>query len=161
MDDSCTTRSRPSFAYQAPGVSYPFPIASIGDDTTAALTYLLPPRHEIHEKLEMFQRLLQTLTVHQPLDRMKVKTIDAFLENVEDNATNAPDMLALLFAALSLVIQSSMRDRRSRHTEDEIKILFARGECYSMSFLPPYPHLHLLIMLQSLQACRHCVMALS
>jgi hypothetical protein len=105
-----------------------------GENTTVALTRLLPPQDKVLEDLETFQRLSQTFTVHQPPDRTRARSMNDFLHNIEDNATEAPDILALLFAVLSLVSQSSMKDRMNRHTEDQVKISTARSECYSMFF---------------------------
>jgi hypothetical protein len=108
-----------------------------GEITTAALTRLLPPRDQILEDLKTFERLSQTFTVHQPPDRTRARSMNDFLHSIEDNATEAPDILALLFAVLSLVSQSSMKDRMNRHTLDDVKMSTARSECYSMVFTLP------------------------
>jgi hypothetical protein len=130
--DPSTISSSTSVLYQIQGTTHPSPMLDSGENTTAALTRLLPPRDKILEDLGTFQRLSQTFTVHQPPDRTRARSMNDFIHSIEDSATEAPDILALLFAVLSLVSQSSMKDRMNRHTEDEVKISTARSECYSM-----------------------------
>lgn len=115
--------------------AYPFPYLNSGDNTTAALTKLLPEEQEIFESLRTFHEIARSFAVPQPPDKTREKEIQHFLSNVEHNATRAPDMLALLFAALALVCHMSVVGQEGGNTRDESQALFIRGNCYSKSTL--------------------------
>lgn len=114
--------------------AYPFPSLKVGDNTTAALTRLLPGEHEVFENLDIFYDIAQSFAVPQTPDKMRKKEVKRFLSNVEHNATETPDMLALLFAALALVLHMGLAGNRHHYSSDEIKASFTRGDCYSKSF---------------------------
>lgn len=112
-------------------VAYPFPALPIGDNTTAALTSLLPAKKDIFGSLEVFHSIAQSFAVPQTPDKTRTKEMQHFLSDVERNATKAPDMLALLFAALALALHMSVFGRRRNWSSAKIKAAFTRGECYS------------------------------
>lgn len=92
-----------SFEDVSQHTAYPFPCLQIGDNTTAALTKLLPEEQELFASLRSLREIARSFAVPQPPDKMRDKEVQHFLSDVEHNTTRAPDMLALLFAALALV----------------------------------------------------------
>ena len=117
--------------------AYPFPSLRIGDNTTEALTHLLPSKDQIIQSLEVFHGILQTLAIPQIPDRTRPTEIEDFLFDIGHNATREPAMLALLFAALALVLQETMNARGCHATapkEDSV----ARRKCYSKAFWHQY-----------------------
>ncbi|KAM0724028.1 hypothetical protein Q7P37_001019 [Cladosporium fusiforme] len=114
-------------------VAYPFPSIHVGDNTTAALTRLLPDENEILTSLGVFHDIAQGFVVPQTPDKTRKKEIQRFLSDIERNATKEPDMLALLFASLALVLHMSLIGKRRSYSSETPEIAFARGECYKVS----------------------------
>jgi len=111
--------------------AYPFPHLHIGDNSTAALTKLLPEEQEIFRSLRTFREIARGFAVPQPPDKTRENVVKGFLSSIEHNATRAPDMLALLFAALALVCHMSVTGQGVQSTRDENEALYVRGNCYS------------------------------
>lgn len=103
-----------------------------GDNSTAALTQLLPSTNDVLQRLDIFRRIAQTAWIPHVPDKVGRKEISPFLDNVEHNATKAPDMLALLFAALALVQQVQLDEQQlHQHVNDANGTFHSQSECYS------------------------------
>jgi len=111
--------------------AYPFPHLHIGDNSTAALTKLLPEGQEMFRSLRTFREIARSFAVPQSPNKTRENVVKDFLSNIEHNATRAPDMLALLFAALALVCHMSVTGPGVQSTRDENEALYVRGNCYS------------------------------
>jgi len=118
-------------------IGYPFPMVKSGDNTTANLTWLLPSRDEIIDCLNTFQHITQEFAVPYTPDSLARPNVEQFLDNAEYNATKAPDMLALLFAALALVLQAIPINRNHQCAKIAAQARCIRGDCYS-KLLPGY-----------------------
>lgn len=101
--------------YPAQGLTYPFHIVPVGDNSAAALTDLLPSNdEEIFQHLELFQTRAQSCSFPHVPDEVTKKEVERFLEDRKSNATKAPDMLALLFATLAVGVQIGVYYRNGR-----------------------------------------------
>lgn len=133
--------------------AYPFPSLRIGDNTTEALTRLLPSKDEIVQSIGVFHGILQTLAIPQIPDRTRPTEIEDFLSDIGHNATREPAMLALLFAVLALVSQETMNVKdcyAAASKEDSV----TRRKCYSKA--PPYQYsLSWYDRLTSRSSCKH------
>lgn len=110
--------------------AYPFPHLNTGDNSTVALTKLLPEEQDIFRSLRTFREIARSFAVPQSPDKTRENVIQDFLSNIEHNATRAPDMLALLFAALALVCHMGVAGQEAQSTRDGNEALFVRGNCY-------------------------------
>lgn len=90
---------------------YPFSMVPVGDNTAAALTALLPPDDEIFEQLDLFKRRAHDNSFPHVPDEMTKREVERFLEDKENNASKAPDMLGLIFATLAVCMQIGIFDR--------------------------------------------------
>lgn len=90
---------------------YPFPMVPVGDNSAAALTALLPSDEEIFDHLEHFKRRAQSCSFPHIPDEVTTKEVERFLADRGNNANKAPDMLALIFAALAVGVQRGVFDR--------------------------------------------------
>lgn len=115
--------------------AYPFPSLSIGDNSTAALTRLLPSKDDIIRSLDVFHGILQTLAIPQIPDRTRATEVEDFLSAIGHNATKEPAMLALLLAALALVSQEGMDGKGCQSLTDSKEQSAARRKCYCKSIL--------------------------
>jgi len=133
---------RADFAPSSQPAAYPFPSLRIGDNTTAALTRLLPSKGDISQSLEIFHGILQTLAIPQIPDKTRSTEIEDFMSDIKYNATKTPAMLALLLAALALVLQETMDAKDSQATASKEELV-TRRKCYGELFLcrcPPSEH---------------------
>lgn len=133
--------------------AYPFPSLRTGGNSAAALTLLLPPKHDIIHSLEVFHGILQTLAIPQIPDRTRATEIEDFLFDIKHNATKEPAMLALLLAALALVFQETMDTRDSQITASKGELI-TRRRCYSRAFPYQYPP-NLYSRLTPNSSCKH------
>jgi hypothetical protein len=86
---------------------YAFHMVSVGDNSAAALTDLLPPDEEIFQHLEHFHA-----------DR-------------KNNAEKAPDMLGLIFAALAVGMQIGVFDQNGcQWHQPSMAISHSKGEAW-------------------------------
>lgn len=92
---------------------YPFPTVPVGDNIAAALTALLPSDEEIFDHLEHFKRRAQSCSFPHIPDEVTTKEVERFLADRVNNTNKAPDMLALIFAALAVGIQRGVFERFS------------------------------------------------
>jgi len=97
--------------YPAEDQDYPFQMIPIGDNTPAALLELLPSDEEIFQHLEHFKRRAQSCSFPHVPDEVTKKEVERFLADRKVNANKAPDMLALIFAALAVGMQIGVYDR--------------------------------------------------
>lgn len=125
---------RADFAPSPQPAAYPFPSLRIGDNTTAALTRLLPSKLDISQSLEIFHGILQTLAIPQIPDKTRSTEIEDFMSDIKHNATKTPAMLALLLAALALVLQETMDAKDSQATASKEELV-TRRKCYGELFL--------------------------
>lgn len=86
-------------------------MVSVGDNSAAALLQLLPSDEEIFQHLEHFKRRAQSCSFPHVPDEVTKKEVERFLADRVNNATKAPDMLALIFAALAVGMQIGVFDR--------------------------------------------------
>lgn len=110
---------------------YPFPCLRIGENTTAALTGLLPSCDEVLQEFEEFRKIAQSLTVHQTPDTTRKTHAEHFLGNVEENATRSPDTLAMMFAVLAFVRNVRTKKGRKSPSREDSQASFMQSECYS------------------------------
>lgn len=96
-----------------PEPMYPFPVVPVGDNSAAALTALLPSHEEIFDHLEHFKRRAQSCSFPHIPDEVTTKEVERFLADQNNNANKAPDMLALIFAALAVGMQRGVFERCS------------------------------------------------
>lgn len=97
--------------YPAEDQDYPFQMIPIGDNTPAALLELLPSDEEIFQHFEHFKRRAQSCSFPHVPDEITKKEVERFLADRKSNANKAPDMLALIFAALAVGMQIGVYDR--------------------------------------------------
>ena len=83
----------------------------IGDNTPAALLVLLPSDGEIFQHLEHFEKRAQSCSFPHVPDEVTKIEVERFLADRRSNANKAPDMLALIFAALAVGMQIGVYDR--------------------------------------------------
>ena len=100
--------------YPDEDLDYPFQMVPIGDNTPAALLELLPPDEEIFQHLEHFKQRAQSCSFPHVPDEVTKKEVERFLADRKSNANKAPDMLALIFAALAVGMQIGVYDRNGR-----------------------------------------------
>lgn len=119
--------------YPADG-SYPFPMVSVGDNSAAALTDLLPSDDEVFRHLDQFQQRAQSCSFPHVPDEVTKKEVERFLADRRNNATKAPDMLALIFAALAVGVQIGVDDDDRRPwLEASTAGLHNKGEAWRKS----------------------------
>lgn len=78
---------------------------NIGDNGSAALCDLLPPKNRVFECLEALQCCAQFWSFPHLSDEVTKEEIENFLTDPKNNAEKAPSMLGLIFASLALSIQ--------------------------------------------------------
>jgi len=111
--------------------AYPFPIVSIGDNSSPALCGLLPPGREICQRLEMLYNPWQSYPLPYLPDAVTKEEAKNFLEELEVNAEKAPDMLGLIFAMLAVERQISTFHRSGyRWLAGAVKESRKVGDCY-------------------------------
>lgn len=122
--------------YLAQGLSYPFQMISVGDNTAAALTSILPSDEEIFQYLELFKKRAQSCSFPHVPDEVTKKEVERFLEDRENNAMKAPDMLGLIFATLAVGMQIGVFDRNGQSwLRAPIEASHRQSECYRESSL--------------------------
>lgn len=92
---------------------YPFPVFSswCGEGASLALAQCLPPREDLLEILELFQRRGQCCSFPHAPDELTKREVERFMDDLEGNAQKYPDMLALIFATLATGLQMGQWDR--------------------------------------------------
>jgi hypothetical protein len=144
--------------YPADG-SYAFHMVSVGDNTAAALTDLLPPDEEIFQHLEHFNRRAQSCSFPHVPDEVTKKEVERFLADRKNNATKAPDMLGLIFAALAVGMQIGVFDQNGcQWHQPSMANSHNKGEVWrklptSVPIIVPPTNIHLVGA--SMQALRH------
>lgn len=116
---------------------YPFPMLRVGNNSTSALTTLLPPPAEVLENAHFLQRRVQLCLFPLVLEDV-TKRIEYFLDDTERNATSMPDMLALVFAIQATGIQMNAFNHGNFHKQEgQLANPRGRSECYgdSLSFV--------------------------
>nr|OQO30757.1 hypothetical protein B0A51_02453 [Rachicladosporium sp. CCFEE 5018] len=120
--------------YPPQGSMYPFPMMRVGDNTTAALLMLLPPREEVFECLDLFSKRAQSCSFPHMPDEVTKKEVGRFLDEAgEDPARmeNNSNMLALIFATLATGMQMGVHDRSGEQwIEGAVEDAARRGDCY-------------------------------
>lgn len=110
---------------------YPFPMLSIGDNTSAALLELLPDRDELFQTLDIFEQQAQSCSFPHVPDEVTRKEVERFLNDAEANALKAPDMLGLIFATLAAGMQMGVHDRSGgMWVQGAMEASHQRSECY-------------------------------
>ncbi|KAK6433053.1 hypothetical protein LTR95_010768, partial [Oleoguttula sp. CCFEE 5521] len=120
--------------YPPQGSMYPFPMMRVGDNTTAALLVLLPPREEVFECLDFFSKQAQSCSFPHMPDEVTKKEVGRFLDEAgEDPARmeNNSNMLALIFATLATGMQMGVHDRSGEQwIEGAVEDAAQRSDCY-------------------------------
>nr|OQO26881.1 hypothetical protein B0A51_12170 [Rachicladosporium sp. CCFEE 5018] len=120
--------------YPPQGSMYPFPMMRVGDNTTAALLMLLPPREEVFDCLDFFSKRAQSCSFPHMPDEVTKKEVGRFLDEAgEDPARmeNNSNMLALIFATLATGMQMGVHDRSGEQwIEGAVEDAAQRGDCY-------------------------------
>lgn len=114
-------------------------MVSVGDNSAAALTDLLPSDDEVFRHLDQFQQRAQSCSFPHVPDEVTKKEVERFLADRRNNATKAPDMLALIFAALAVGIQIGVDGHDGRQwLEASTPGLHNKGEAWRKisSFIP-------------------------
>lgn len=97
--------------YPTDHAMFPFPTMWGAQDTLTALVACLPPREELFDVLESFQKRGQCCSFPHVPDEVTKKEVERFLSDVQGNAQKFPDMLALVFATLATGMQMGVWDR--------------------------------------------------
>ena len=90
--------------------TYPFQVVP-HRSTSVALLEVLPPKEELLLCLDLFQRRAQSCSFPHTPEEMTKKEVERFLDDAENNAVKAPDMLALIFVTLATGLQMGQYDR--------------------------------------------------
>lgn len=110
---------------------YPFPMLSIGNNTSAALLELLPDRAELFQTLDIFEHQAQSCSFPHVPDEVTRKEVERFLNDAEANALKAPDMLGLIFATLAAGMQMGVHDRSGgMWVQGAMEASHQQSECY-------------------------------
>jgi hypothetical protein len=84
---------------------------SLAQHGIPALLQCLPSSIELYEYLEAFHKRSQNCSFPYNPDQVTRTEVERFLSDPGNNATLAPDMLALLFAALAQATQIGAHDK--------------------------------------------------
>jgi hypothetical protein len=110
---------------------YAFHMVSVGDNSAAALTDLLPSDEEIFQHLEHFHRRAQSCSFPHVPDEVTKKEVERFLADRKNNAEKAPDMLGLIFAALAVGMQIGVFDQNGcQWHQPSMAISHSKGEAW-------------------------------
>lgn len=90
---------------------YPFPTLWTTGNSAADVAGILPPRKDILHYLDIFQKRAQSCYFPHTTDELSKNEVERFLSDVPNNATQAPDMLALIFAMLATAYQMGVHDQ--------------------------------------------------
>jgi hypothetical protein len=111
----------------------------VGDNSSAALCNLLPPKKTIVKCLKTLRYCTQFYSSLYLLDEMTKSEIDHFLTDPKKNAEEAPGMLGMIFANLAVGTQIGVFYHSGREwMSDVLQGSHNASECYRKPFHDPY-----------------------
>lgn len=120
--------------------SHPFPTLWSAREGTSGLVDLLPSKEDIYFYLSSFRRRAQLSSFPHVPEQCSESEVQRFLDNVEQNATLHPNMLALLFATIAQGLQDGVFDRNGgKWIAGSVEAETKKGDVYRMGPNSPKP----------------------